>query len=61
MSGRPPITKLHSRADLCSCQHPHEEELDNVRVKEEKLGSLIALRSRVGLHGRSSAAGVFRQ
>lgn len=39
-------------------QDPHEEELDDVGVEEEKLRPLVALRSRVGLH---RAAGVARR
>lgn len=50
---------LRVLSSLSPRQHPHEEELHNVGVEEEELGSLVALRPRVGLHGGSRAAGVF--
>lgn len=42
-------------------ENPHEEELHNVRIEEEELGSLVALRSRLRLHRASAAVRGFGQ
>lgn len=48
---------LHS----CSGKDPHEDKLYNVRVEEQELGSLVALGSRVRLHGASGVSRSLRE
>jgi hypothetical protein len=50
---RTPLIKFGDSSS--SAKYPHEQELNDVRVEEEELSTLVPFRPRVGLHGPLSA------
>lgn len=61
----PPVSTCRSQffpsMDIHSSEQPHEEQLHEVRVDKEELGSLVAFGPRIRLHGAAVAAGDFRE